>query len=397
MKVVIVGGGVAGPALALALDRAGITSVLLERRAEPDPEAGSYLTVSPNGLDALDALEALGTAQEVGFGSRLNAMYGATGRPLGRLTLGRALADGTVGLTMKRSRLAHALEEQAVRRGVDVRRGQAVVAVASSTRAAYADLPDGSRVEGDLVVGADGVHSLVRRVVDPAAPVGRYVGLANFGGITRGTKLAQELEPEAWHMVFGRRAFFGAHPTPDGDVVWFVNEPRPRVSHEERTSTKPEAWQDHLVELVADDAGPAAQLVATGVLELAGDNTYDLPHVPVWSRGRLVVVGDAAHAPSPSSGQGASLALEDAVVLAQALRDAPDVGSALVAYERARRPRVERIVAAGARSSSSKVPGRLARPLQEQMLRLVFRHLVAERTVGWMGGHRLDWEQTLHA
>ena len=128
------------------------------------------------------------------------------------------------------------------------------------------------------------MHSLVRRTIDPAAPPGRYVGLANFGGITRGTELARMLAPEAWHLVFGSRAFFGAHPTPDGDVVWFVNVPRPPVSREERAATSEQEWNAQLLSLVGADPGPAAELVAQGRLELAGDNTYDLPHVPAWSR-----------------------------------------------------------------------------------------------------------------
>ena len=148
--------------------------------------------------------------------------------------------------------------------------------------------------------------------------------------------------------------------------------------------------------------GPAAELVADGVLELAGDNTYDLPHVPHWSRDRLVVVGDAAHAPSPSSGQGASMALEDAVVLAQALRDSvpattrrpgrldrPAAGFA--AYEQARRARVERIVKAGARSSSSKTPGPVGRRFQEAAMTLVFRYAVTEED-GVDERSRINWD-----
>ena len=284
MRAVIVGGGVAGPALGLALQRAGIESVLLERRAEADPDAGSYFTVSPNGLDALDAVGALHLAREAGFASRRNTMYGATGRLLGRLSLGVPLDDATVALTMKRSRLAVLLAEEAERRGVEVRRGARVVSVAGGADGVSATLEDGTTVHGDVLVGADGVHSLVRRTIDPDAPAGRYVGLTNFGGITRSTPLAATLEPEAWHFVFGSRAFTGAHPTPDGDVVWFANVPRDEISREERASTSDEQWQDWLLDLVREDAGPAAELIRHGQLELAGDNTYDLPHVPTWSR-----------------------------------------------------------------------------------------------------------------
>ena len=389
MRVVVVGGGVAGPALGLALAKAGIESEVLERRAVVDPEEGSYLTLSPNGVDVLETLGVLAEVRTAGFPSRLNTMYGARGRLLGELSLGPALPDGSVGLTLKRSRLAAVLEDQAEARGVVVRRGARVVAVGPGR----AELDDGSVVEGDLLVGADGVHSVVRRTIDPTAPRGRYVGLTNFGGITRGTHLAAELAPESWHFVFGSRAFSGAHPTPDGDVVWFVNVPRDEISREEREGTTSAQWQQLLADLVRDDAGPAAELVGTGHLELAGDNTYDLPHVPVWARDRMLVVGDAAHAPSPSSGQGASLALEDAVVLAMVLRDHGAVGAALAAYESARRKRVERIVAVGARSGSAKIPGPVGRRVQEAVLRQVFAHLVTEKRTSWMSGHRIPWGQ----
>jgi 2-polyprenyl-6-methoxyphenol hydroxylase-like FAD-dependent oxidoreductase len=395
MRAVIVGGGVAGPALGLALQRAGIESVVLERRVQPDPEEGSYFTVSPNGLDALDAVGALDLAREAGFASHTNAMYGATGRLLGRISLGVPLGDGTVALTMKRSRLAVLLAEEAERRGVEVRRGAGVVRVSGGPGGVSATLGDGTSVQGDVLVGADGVHSLVRRTIDPAAPAGRYVGLTNFGGITRATPLGETLDPEAWHFVFGSRAFFGAHPTPEGDVVWFANVPRDEISREERSATSNEQWQRWLLDLVREDAGPATELIRDGRLELAGDNTYDLPHVPTWSRDAMVVIGDAAHAPSPSSGQGASMALEDAVVLAQALRDSPDVPAALAAYETSRRARVEKIVAVGERSGSSKIPGRVGRRLQEVVLRLVFRYAVTEKNTAWMSGHRIDWEDHL--
>jgi 2-polyprenyl-6-methoxyphenol hydroxylase-like FAD-dependent oxidoreductase len=401
MAAIIVGGGVAGPATALALQHIGVEALVLERRTERNPTEGSYFTIAPNGLDALSLLGVLDIAREVGFRSTTNTMYGATGRLLGELSLGVPLPDGSVGLTAKRSLLAAQMLDEAERRGVDVRRGAEVTAVESDSARAVVTLSTGERLSADLVIGADGVRSRVRQAIDPAAPAGRYVGLTNFGGITRGTALAESLRPEAWHFVFGARAFFGAHPTPDGDVVWFVNVPEPEISRERRTTTSLEDWQRHLLDRVAGDTGPAAELIAAGTLELAGDNTYDLPHVPHWTRDRLVVVGDAAHAPSPSSGQGASMALEDAVVLATSLREGAQTPAALTsglrAYEQSRRARVERIVKAGARSSSSKIPGPVGRRFQEVAMSLVFRYLVTERSTAWMTGSRLSWDDTLVA
>jgi 2-polyprenyl-6-methoxyphenol hydroxylase-like FAD-dependent oxidoreductase len=86
------------------------------------------------------------------------------------------------------------------------------------------------------------------------------------------------------------------------------------------------------------------------------------------------------------------MALEDAVVLAQALRDCADVTRALAAYERLRRRRVERVVAAGARSGSAKLPGPLGRRVQERVLPLVFRYAVTDKSTAWMYDHRIDWD-----
>ena len=352
-----------------------------------DPDEGSWVTVAPNGLDALAVLGVLDEVRQVGHPSRLNRMYGATGRHLGDVSLGVPLDDGTVALTLKRSALAVLLGDAARHAGADVRLGAEVASVRDGAEGVQAVLTDGSVVTGDLLVAADGVRSPVRRSIDPAAPDARYVGLTNFGGITRGTPLGDDLTPQAWHFVFGRRSFFGAHPLPTGDVVWFANVPRPEIGREERAATTEQQWLGWLASLVADDAGPASALVAAGRLELAGDSTFDLPHVPTWWRGRTVLVGDAAHAPSPSSGQGAAMALEDAVVLARSV--AAHGTDGLAAYEAARRTRVEAIVKAGARSSSAKIPGRLGRVPLETMLSLVFRSGVAARSTDAFTAHRL--------
>ena len=392
MKALVVGGGIAGPAAALALAKAGFESEVLERRPVVDPGAGSWFTVAPNGLDALEAMDVLEAVRDEAVPSRANVMYGATGRRLGQVGLGRPLDNGLVALTMKRSRLAARLEREAERRGILVRRGAEVAEVTDAGDHVAATLTDGTVLSADLLIGADGVHSRVRQAIDAQAPAARYVGLTNFGGITRHTPIANDLESEAWHFIFGSRAFFGAHPTPAGDVVWFVNVPEPEITREQRHGTTEEEWARRLLSLVQGDAGPAAELISSGRLELAGDNTYDLGHVPTWFRGRIVIIGDAAHAPSPSSGQGASMALEDAVVLAQALRDHADVSAAFAAYEKARRERVEKIVAAGARSSSSKIPRPVGRRFQELMLRVAFRYMITDRSTAWINNHRIRWE-----
>jgi 2-polyprenyl-6-methoxyphenol hydroxylase-like FAD-dependent oxidoreductase len=391
MKALIAGGGVAGPVTAMALQRAGIEAVVYEAHVPGDGEAGSYLTVATNGLDALRAVGADGPVLAAGFPTPTNLLLSGRGRRLGTVSNGGTLPDGTVSHTVKRARLYRALDDEAAARGIRTEYGRRLVGAETPAGGGVeATFEDGGRERGDLLVGADGVHSATRRLLDPAAPAGRYVGLVNFGGYTPDS--AGAIEPDTWHMIFGRRAFFGYVADPAGGTVWFANVPRPAVAPRERAATSPEEWRRQLVELFAGDHGPAADLVAAGTLELAGDSTHDLPSVPTWHRGPMVIVGDAAHAPSPTSGQGASLAAEDGVVLAQCLRDLPTVPEALAAYEGRRRARVERIVAQAARTGSAKTPGPVGRVLRDLTLPLVFRFLVTDKSTAWIYRHHIDWD-----
>ena len=153
-----------------------------------------------------------------------------------------------------------------------------------------------------------------------------------------------------------------------------------------------EQWRQRLIDLFADDATPAVEIIRATTTELVGFNTYDLPSVPIWHRGPMIIVGDAAHATSPSSGQGASMAIEDGVVLAKCLRDLPDAPQAFAAFERTRRQRVERVVAFGARSSSGKAAGPIARVLRDLTLPWILK-LVGKQQQEWLFNYHIDWER----
>jgi len=168
------------------------------------------------------------------------------------------------------------------------------------------------------------------------------------------------------HLAFGRRGFFG-YSVDDGHAGWFANLPsdRPLTAAEARQVPEQE-WLRRLKDVYADDTLPALAMldrVRPGELVNVG-GMYDMPPVPVWHRGRVVLVGDAAHATSPSSGQGASLAVESAVELARCLRDLP-IDAAFEAYEQARRPRVEKIIAKTARINADKAPGPVGRIIRD--------------------------------
>ena len=121
--------------------------------------------------------------------------------------------------------------------------------------------------------------------------------------------------PATQHFVFGRRSFFGYLVRADGTVYWFANITAPEPSRGSLRDVSAAEWLDRLRDLHYDDPYPVPQIIDGHDGDLGAYPIYDLSGVPRWSRGRVVAVGDAVHATSPSAGQGASLALEDAQAL----------------------------------------------------------------------------------
>jgi FAD-dependent urate hydroxylase len=391
-NALIIGGGIAGPVAAMALQQAGIASTIYEARPADETTGGAFLTVAVNGLDAVRAIGAHDRVREVGFPSRTIQLQSGTGRRLGEVPIGGDLPDGTSTLTMRRADLYRALLAEAWDRGIPIEHGKRL-RHASPTPAGgvVAWFEDGTKASGDLLIGADGIFSRTRQIIDPSASAPRYTGLGNIGGFSRTSSVTGE--PGQYVMMFGRRAFFGYILDPSGEIWWFANPPRKtELTRLELASRDGEQWKAHLMALFADDAGPAVEIIrATRELSI-GVNQYDMPQVPRWWRGPMIVIGDAAHAASPTSGQGASLAMEDAVTLARCLRDLTGTESAFVAFERMRRRRVERIVAWAARMNRNKIPGRLGRAMRDLMLPLILRHAGNGGSQRWIYTHHIEWD-----
>jgi 2-polyprenyl-6-methoxyphenol hydroxylase-like FAD-dependent oxidoreductase len=391
-KALIIGGGIAGPVTAMALQRAGIDSIIYEARAPEESEGGAFLTVAANGLDALRAIDAHGGVLECGFPSKTIELRSGTGKRLGAVPTGGTLPDGTTTLTMRRTDLYLALLREAWDRGIPIEHEKRLLeASPTPDGGVVARFEDGTEAAGDLLIGADGIYSRTRRIIDPAAPAPRYTGLGNIGGYCRVPSITGD--PGQYHMMFGKRAFFGYLLSPLGEVWWFANPPAPaELTRTQLASLGSEGWKERLTALFAGDAGPAVEIIQSTDEVLIGGNQYDMPRVPHWWRGPMIVIGDGAHAASPSSGQGASLAMEDAVTLAQCLRDLPDTRSAFVAYEQMRRPRVERIVAWAARMNSNKAPGPMGRAVRDLMLPLILKLQGSADSQRWIFNHHIEWE-----
>jgi 2-polyprenyl-6-methoxyphenol hydroxylase-like FAD-dependent oxidoreductase len=387
-KALIVGGGMAGPVTAMALRKAGIDATVYERYDRGADGVGAFLTLAVNGLAALQPLDLHLPLRDKGFATPSMALAMGAGRHLADIPFGEPLSDGTQNLTITRSDLYGVFRDETARRGIDVEYGKQLVSATPTADGVTATFADGTTAHGDLLIGADGLRSVTRRLIDPAAPAPRYVPLLNTGGYAKGIDVPGE--PGVMRMVFGERCFFSYVTAPDGVVWWFANQPQPtELPAAEVAAITGEEWRKRLHLLLTNDRFPGRAIVDATEQVFSGWNTYDFPTVPTWHRDRMIIIGDAAHAMSPASGQGASMAIEDAVTLARCLRDLPDVPAAFTTYESLRRERVERVVAQGKRNGDGKTLG----PVMRRMLPLFFRLAKpSAKSMAWLYGHRVDWD-----
>ncbi|WP_373871153.1 FAD-dependent monooxygenase [Actinoplanes philippinensis] len=338
--VIVAGGGVAGTATALALRDAGFEVEIHEAHTSGGADGGAFLTVMRNGMAALAAIGAAEAVTAVSFPARAVALHDDRGQRLGH----RPIEGPARSLT--RAALYRVLQELAIARGITVRHGRRMIDATIGPDGVEAEFDDGSRAAADVLVGADGIHSRTRRVIDPQAPAPRYAGQHVVYGYTPGNPAG--LDPDEYHMIRGSRAFAGLTvPGGDGRTWWFA-----RVhGAEPAAGLSPEQWRDLALRTCRDDATPVAAVVAAATRIVGGD-AYDIPTTPRWHNARMVLAGDAAHAAVPAAAQGASMAAEDAVALAAALAGHDDPEVAFAVYEQRRRAETEETVAASARLSS---------------------------------------------
>jgi 2-polyprenyl-6-methoxyphenol hydroxylase-like FAD-dependent oxidoreductase len=381
-KALIIGGGIAGPVTSMALQKAGIESVVYEAYGHGSDGVGAFLTVAINGLEALRVLDLHDVVCDLGM---------ATPRMRIRSGTGKVLAEfANPSRTLNRADLYEALRNEAVRRGIKFEYGKRLSDATLTRDGVLATFADGSTAEGDLLIGADGLRSRTREIIDPQAPAARHVGLLNTGGYAKGLKLADE--PGVAQFIFGKRCFFGYLVHPNGDVWWFANPPsRREPTPGELAAITQAQWRTRLMNLFKGDRGPILDIIRATPQIVSGWNTYDFPKVPKWFNDRMVIVGDAAHATSPSSGQGASQAIEDAVVLAKCLRDVPHTRDAFARFEQLRRERVERVVAQGRRNGTGKAPGPVGAWIRDLVMPAVMRQIARKGSLAWMFDYRIDW------
>jgi 2-polyprenyl-6-methoxyphenol hydroxylase-like FAD-dependent oxidoreductase len=390
----VVGGGIAGPVTATALRKAGIEATVCEAYPGPAFGIGGALAIAPNGLAALGVIGA-------------DEAVRAIATPISGMSLALAgksptelpgLPDLPPLQMVERGDLHRVLHDRAVEAGVAFEHGKRLVGVeenpggiGENPGTVTAQFADGSTASADVLIGADGVRSTVRTLIDPDAPAAGYTGMLGVGGIA---DIEIDAAPETMTFAFGKRAYYLYWPLPGGGVAWGANLPSKKyLTLSEARAIPAEDWLRTLRETYADDVpgGELARHTSAESLQVTGA-LHIMPPVPHWYRGRMVLVGDAVHAPSNSTGQGASLAIESGIQLARCLRDLPDPSCAFAAYEGMRRKRVEKIAARGAKLNHAKTPGPVARTMMSLMMPVMFKMVNMEKTMGAEQRYTIDWD-----
>lgn len=341
LKITIIGSGIGGLTAALALRGLGASVTVLEQ-AGAISEVGAGLQISPNGVAVLRALD---LADDLAWCSQRARAVVLRSHRRGAQVLRLDLDQYAAGLPyymVHRADLIGLLAAAARRAGVQVRLLQKAERVEAGPQPVV-HLGNGAQCRGDLVIGADGLHSKARAALNGAdAPV--------FTGQTAWRATVPNhlnLPPEA-QVYMGPGRHLVAYPLRDGSLVNLV-------AVQARRSWVEEGWhiQDDPANLRAAFAGfggkAAALLEAVEEAMLWG--LFRHPVAASWHQGRVAILGDAAHPTLPFMAQGANLALEDAWVLARALAEAPGLDSGLALYQQRRRERAEKVVQAASRNA----------------------------------------------
>jgi 2-polyprenyl-6-methoxyphenol hydroxylase-like FAD-dependent oxidoreductase len=391
----IIGGGIAGPALALFLKKAGISSAVYE--GYPYTEGvGGGLSLAPNGMNVLDELGLAETVKARGTVALENCFRSETGRVLARINNG-SKKYGQPAVSLRRADVHEVLAQEMQRQGIAVAYEKRLTNISETSdhEKVIAHFADGRDAEGDILIGADGIHSQTRQSVLPASPKPAYVGIIGIGGFVPLSVVPDltDRDRQSLNFTFGHRGFFGYGGARPDEVMWWSNLWREKeLTKEELNDLSVETVQQEMLSIYDGYHEPIPRLIAhTGPLVKL--NVYDIQTLPAWHTGRVVLIGDAAHAVSPNAGQGASMALEDAMYLAKVLREAQgDHERAFERFERERKPRVERIVAEGRRRSSDKKSvSPFESVLRNAMLALFF-NLFGKRSQDWLYRYRIDWD-----
>ena len=291
--IAICGGGIGGLATALALRQAGFTPVAFERQ-QPQQlrEEGLFLTLAPNGCNALRALGLSEKVMAAGLSTRALAIFNEAGKRLALVDYAdHAASYGAGSITLRRGALAGLLLDAVLEAGITIHHGAGIEDITQDADGVVLTVR-GETPRFALALACDGLRSPVRRRIFPDLPQPRYSGLIGTGGFTEAPGVPDT--DGVMNMVFGRRGFFGYIKRDGGPVYWFNSYPAPES--ETCLVTDAAAYAGKLAAMHAGDPLDTMAILAATPRIDRHYPIYDMPELPRWSAGRVLLMGDVAHA-----------------------------------------------------------------------------------------------------
>ena len=339
LRIAVIGGGIGGLTAARALLRRGQQVHVYESSPELK-EIGAGVALGPNAMKALRSLDLEDPVRAIGYQAPYQQLRTWKGRMISRTDATVAAQRfGANGCTIHRADLLDVLAQSVPSDVVTL--SARCAAVTTSDTGASARFTDGTEIEADVIIGADGIHSAVRAALfGPDAP--RFTGKICYRGIIGVAELpARRIEPYEglWLGPHGALVVYGVRR---GELINVV-------AHYDDATYKHESWiaecdRQEILDRYRRWHPSLRELFAAGDLWYKWA-LYDRDPIPAWTKGRTTILGDAAHPMLPYLGQGAGQAIEDGCVLAAAIgKLGEDPVGALELYERSRRPRASRVV-----------------------------------------------------
>lgn len=344
MRILIVGGGIAGLAMARALELQGFSPDLIERKADR-PQGGAGLYLPGNAARALRALGLLDSIAALAMPIDTQRILDSKGRPLSVTQTQAIWSSCGPCFALPRDvllvTLRNSLRKTRLRFGISIR------AIRQLEKSSMATFSDGTADEYDVLIGADGIHSTVRRSLFPEVRPS-YTGNICWRFITRDI-----IGVNDWTVMLGNGMSLLAIPIGSDQVYVYADM---AVSAQQAQRKLTQLPLSRLLDTFSTPLSPLlARMPAHVQVHFSGIEQMVMND---WVKGRVVLVGDAAHAASPSMAQGAAMALEDALVLAETLTSTGTVNNALAAYMRRRKLRVDWVQKqCVARDKMRKLPG----------------------------------------
>lgn len=334
-NVIIIGAGIGGLTTAIGMRQRGLDAVVYEATPELRP-VGAGIQVPPNAMQVLQRLGLAEAVQQAGVPLRQAEIVDAHQGLLQRVELGAAERQyGFPNVAIHRARLHSVLLGALDQRQVQL--GKACQSVEQTAEGVQVCFSDGSTSQADIAIGADGLRSIVRQHLFPNVQL-RYSGQSSYRAIAPCTL------PDAFEGVgqeiWGPGCRFGFAAIAPGEVYWYATVDAPAGEQDAPGSAKA-----RLVKLFAAFPPPVpVMLQATPEAHILRTDMFDFMPIPSWHSGRIVLLGDAAHATTPNLGQGGAQAIEDGYVLAQCLAQHQQPTYAFAAYEAVRRKKAALVV-----------------------------------------------------